>query len=169
MPRRSNNNRRSYRIRNYTPILKEVDTTVVLPGNATTSNLQALIKNDSTETSNLTVRGFNMSLYAEMISSSANSSLIEKVEFFIMFIPEGYNVSVNLPFTHPEWILNYQFQGTPNGDSQPPGYNIRVNSKRVRKLRPGDQIALFTLATSEQAAETGIIIKGLIKYLSKRN
>lgn len=169
MPRKSNNNRRLYRIRNYTPILKEVDVNITLPGNATTGNLNTLIINDSTETSNLTVRGFNMSLYAEMSSNTVTNSNIEKVQYFIMFIPEGYNVTANLPFTHPEWILNYQFQGTPYNDNQPLGYNIRVNSKRVRKLRPGDQIALYTLATSEQAADQNMAIKGLIKYLSKRN
>jgi hypothetical protein len=146
-----------------------VDVTFTLPGNATTGSLETLIKNDSSETSNLTVRGFNMSLYAEIPNSATSDNLIEKVQWFIMFIPEGYNVTVNLPFTHPEWILNYKFQGNPNGDAQPLGYNLRVNSKKVRKLRPGDQIALYALATSERASESSMAIKGLIKYLSKRN
>ena len=41
----------------------------------------------------------------------------ENIEYYIMYVPEGYGIDGDLPFKHPEWIMAYKFVGTANTSS----------------------------------------------------
>jgi hypothetical protein len=156
-------------MRGFAPFLTEIDKLVTLPSNSTSSDIIELVKNETNATSNLTVKNFTTSLIAEMNNREATNVGVERLSYYVMFLPEGYNVTVNLPFIHPEWVLNYSYQGSVYADNQPLGFNIKRNSRKIRKLRPGDRIVLLTLALNQDTTEQNIRVYGVIKYLSKRN
>jgi hypothetical protein len=168
MPKRNNRTRNNI-LRSFTSILKQIDTELTLAPNSTSSGIVDLISNEDSALSNVTVRNFTTNLIAEISGENPTNLMLENVQYYVMFLPEGYNTTVNFPFTHPEWILNYSYQGTPNLDTQSLGFNIRRTSKKSRKLRPGDKIILFMLADNESTNERKITMSGLIKYFSKRN
>jgi hypothetical protein len=149
--------------------LREIVSEVTLAPNSTSSGTVDLITNEDSALSNVTVRNFTTNLIAEISGENPTNLNIENVQYYVMFLPEGYNATVNFPFIHPEWILNYSYQGTPNPDTEPIGFNIRRTSKKSRKLKPGDKIILFVLALNESAAQRSVKMSGLVKYFSKRN
>jgi hypothetical protein len=169
MPKRnsSRNNRNS--LRNYTPILKEINQIVRLTAETTSSGIIDLVVNDIDGFSNLTVKNFATSLICEIPSTTAGIEFVDNIGYYIMFVPEGYTPAVNFPYIHPEWILNYSYVGTPQHDDTPVGFNIRKTTRRLRKLKPGDKIVLFVLGTNEKSSDVIISVNGLIKYYSKRN
>jgi hypothetical protein len=169
MPKRNSNRNNKNSLRNYTPILKDIKEDIVLTGQATTSGVIDLVFNDVDGFSNLTVKNFATSLLCEIPNSTAGNSAVDNVGYYIMFLPEGYTPAVNFPYTHPEWILNYSYVGTPLADNASVGFNIRKTTRRVRKLKPGDKIVLFVLADCSNTAGATLNINGLVKYYSKRN
>jgi hypothetical protein len=92
-----------------------------------------------------------------------------KAQYFVMFLPEGHNVTPNLPFQHPEWIISYSYQGSPVPDSFIIGYNIHKRSRKSRRLRPGDKLFLFVLGENSSTYDVPLNVSGLIKYFSKMN
>jgi hypothetical protein len=169
MPKRNSNRKSRNNLRNFTPILKEINETVSLEGPGTSSGVIQLVLNDVDGYSNLSVKNFCTNLICELPGTSSGVSNIEEVGYYIMFVPEGYTPAVNFPFIHPEWILNYSYVGTPLADNMPVGFNIRKTTKRARKLKPGDQIVLFVLGTNTNSGAGTLSINGLVKYYSKRN
>lgn len=168
MTRRNNNRRRFPSMRGYTPVLKECNKDILIPANSTTGGSVDLLTVPADSQTSMTVRSFTTDLYIETVSSQVNANL-EKAQFYIMFLPEGHTVTVNLPFQHPEWILSYTWQGTPSADTEAIGYNIRRRSKKTRKLKPGDSIFLFAMAENNTSSSISINVSGLIKYFSKMN
>lgn len=169
MPKRNSNRNNRNNLRNYTPILKKIQDEVSLPGNAISNGIIDLVLNDADEFSNLTVKNFATSLICELPGSTAGSASVDNVGYYIMFVPEGYAPAVNFPYIHPEWILNYSYVGTPLVDNTPVGFNIRKTTRKSRKLKPGDRIVLFILASNTNSSSASVGINGLIKYYSKRN
>jgi hypothetical protein len=168
MVRRNNNRRRFPSMRGYTPILKEVSKDILIAANSTTGGSVDLLTVPADSQTSMTVRSFTTDLYIEMVTGQVSASL-EKAQFYVMFLPEGHNVTPNLPFQHPEWILSYTYQGTPSSDTETIGYNIRRRSKKVRKLKPGDSIFLFASAENSTSGTWNINVSGLIKYFVKMN
>lgn len=168
MPKRNSNRRNNNNLRNYTPILKEIYQNVTLTANTTTSATVDLVLNDVDGFSNLSVKNFATNLICELPLSPGNAN-VEEVGYYIMFVPEGYTPAANFPFIHPEWIMNYSYIGTPLADNVPVGFNIRKTSRKARKLKPGDKIILFVLASNTTTTSADLNINGLVKYYSKRN
>lgn len=164
------NNRRSRRNNNgsFTSVLKEVSKDILLPANATTGGSVDLLTVPIDAQASMTVRNFTTDLVIELQSTTVNAGY-EKMQHYIMFLPEGHTVTPNLPFQHPEWILSYAYQGTPKGDTEQIAYNIRKRSRKSRKLKPGDSIFLFTLGENNTSSTVTINVSGLIKYFSKMN
>lgn len=169
MPKRNSNRNNRNSLRNYTPILKEINKEIFLTGQGTSSGIVDLVLNDVDGFSNLTVKNFATSLICELPGSTAGTTSVDNVGYYIMFVPEGYTPAVNFPYIHPEWILNYSYVGTPLPGNMPVGFNIRKTTRRLRKLKPGDKIVLFVLGTNNGTGDSSMVISGLIKYFSKRN
>jgi hypothetical protein len=155
-------------MRGYTPVLKEIFKDISIPANSTTGGSVDLLTVPADSQTSMTVRSFTTDLFIEMVNATPNAGL-DKAQFFVMFLPEGHTVTVNLPFQHPEWVISYCYQGTPLADTQTVGYNIKKITRKTRRLRPGDSIFLFAMAENNTSSPLSINVSGLIKYFSKMN
>lgn len=105
--------------------------------------------------------------------AAGNYSMIENITYYIMYVPEGYPISLDLPFAHPEWIMAYKFIGQAanagSGDfSQPP----RVKTRLSRRLNTGDSIIfLYTGINSSTSSSNNTPVKfnGLVRWWTKAN
>lgn len=99
------------------------------------------------------------------------SGYIEDVVAYIMFVPQGMQVSTSYNLDHPEYIMAYKFLGSPTSDTptsmaQP----TKVRTRLSRKLQSGDKVILFlkgnkTLASAVASAE----FHGLARWWTKAN
>ena len=100
-----------------------------------------------------TVKNFDINFTIE----SANYTQLEAVTAYIMFVPQGMNVSENYNIDHPEYILNYKYLGSPTaggqtGTSSTENQNYqpyRIRTRMARKLQTGDSIILFIIGLFE--------------------
>lgn len=168
MTRRNNRRSRRNNSGGYISVLKDINEDITLPGNSTTGGSVDLLTVPIDSQASMTVRSFTTDLVIQMKANQTYSQY-EKVQHFLMFLPEGHNVTPNLPFQHPEWILSYSYQGSPPAEDQTIGFNFRKRSRKTRKLRPGDKIFLFTLGQNEASGSIVINVSGLVKYFSKMN
>ena len=95
----------------------------------------------------------------------------ENIEYYIMYVPEGYGIDGDLPFKHPEWIMAYKFVGTANtsSDSQtvsrftPPRIKTRLS-----RLNTGDSIILLINGFANTEL-TNVRFNGLLRWWTKTN
>lgn len=115
-----------------------------------------------------TVKNFDINFTIE----TADAQFIEMVTAYIMYVPQGMNVSENYNLEHPEYILNYKYLGSPNitGTSESQQFQpIRVRSKMARKLQTGDSVILFLKGFNQKTTDTTVSLSGLIRWWTKAN
>lgn len=91
---------------------------------------------------------------------------------YIMFVPQGMNVSEDYNKQHPEYIMNYKYIGSPMDDNNQYRNPIRVKTRLARKLNTGDSIILFVKGfTDSDSTEDRYVfqINGLVRWWSKAN
>lgn len=105
---------------------------------------------------------------------SAGGFSIENVSFYIMYVPEGYPLNLDLPFTHPEWIMAYKYigQSAQNTQSaagvtfyQPP----RIKTRLSRRLNTGDSIVFIYRGYNSSTSSSYIKFNGLVRWWTKAN
>lgn len=115
-----------------------------------------------------TVKNFDINFTIETV----DAQFIEMVTAYIMYVPQGMNVSENYNLDHPEYILNYKYLGSPNptGNTETQQFQpIRVRSKLSRKLQTGDSIVLFVKGYNQKNTGTTVSLSGLIRWWTKSN
>lgn len=96
---------------------------------------------------------------------------IDNIEYYIMYVPQGYAIGTNLPFEHPEWIMAYKFVGKnsyPNyADSaaQP----VKVKTRLSRKLNTGDSLIFFYCGINNNNVSVPINMQALVRWWTKAN
>lgn len=91
-----------------------------------------------------TVKNFEVSFNADYTNASSYLENIEDITAYIMFVPQGMNITTSYNLEHPEYIMAYKFLGSPNQDvptsqSQP----IKIRTRLSRRLNTGDSVILF--------------------------
>lgn len=133
---------------------------------------QQLAKNPNQATSTVSnkykVKNFDVGLN---ITSEVTTE-VQNLQAFIMFLPQGYGTTsselINLPYDHPEWILNHRFLGCPFRQTVfAPAYKIKT--RLSRNLDTGDAIILLILGTNPESTSITLNYNGLVKYVSKAN
>lgn len=116
-----------------------------------------------------TVKNIELTISAE----SSSPAQINNLEYYIIYVPQGYAIGRNLPLEHPEWVMAYRYVGSPisyNGNSansslaQPP----KIISRLSRKLQTGDSIIFFYCGTSSQDS-TSVVVQGLCRWWTRAN
>lgn len=107
------------------------------------------------------------------IEAAANSDL-EGLTAYIMFVPQGMNVSQNYNIEHPEYIMNYKYLGSPvqisDGSTENQQYQpFRVKSRLSRKLNTGDSVILFIKGTNQGSANRNFELSGVVRWWTKAN
>lgn len=128
-----------------------------------------------------TVKNFDISFMIDnpgiSISGISNPSnaTIEDVCAYIMFVPQGMNITENYNLQHPEYIMAMKYLGGPTPDLDQQYQPFRIKTRLSRKLNTGDQIVLFVKAystfnnTYQNPATLRYDFHGLIRWWTKAN
>lgn len=119
-----------------------------------------------------TVKNFEITFYCE--GGRTEAAEIDDLCAYIMFVPQGYQITNDINTQHPEWILNYKFIGSPYVEANQDGiYNYtipyRVKSRLSRKLNTGDKIVLILKGFNKNFNERTVQFHGLMRWWTKAN
>lgn len=118
-----------------------------------------------------TVKNFDITF---TIESSTHWSL-EAVTAYIIFVPQGMNVTDNYPMLHPEYIMNYKYLGSPTGIGTSTSAEVqqfqpfKVRTRLSRKLNTGDKIMLFIRGFNEASSSLTYTLSGIVRWWTKAN
>lgn len=129
-------------------------------------------QNNTSVPQTFTVKNFEITFYCE--GDATGVSEIDDLCAYVMFIPQGYQITNDINIQHPEWILNYKFIGSPYIEartSQTFNYTIphRVRSRLSRKLNTGDKVVLILKGTNKNFDERTVQFHGLMRWWTKAN
>lgn len=105
-----------------------------------------------------------------------SSRYLEDLAVYIMFVPQGMNLTNDYNLQHPEYIMAYKYIGSPTLEStnnNAPGQQyqpVKIKTRLARKLNSGDQIILFWKLKNQSITENyDYEIGGLIRWWTKAN
>ena len=90
-----------------------------------------------------TVKNTEFSYKIELNNIDENRDL-ELLQMYIMYIPQGFTVSMNTVNQHPEWIMAYQFIGNADSDAIQRYQPRKIKTRLARRLQTGDSIQLIS-------------------------
>ena len=164
--------RRYYRSKGrWSANIKNIDDSQTLTGptNTTVGNSVDLCLNplqDSlTVSQTYTVKNIELSTFME----TENNAYVEDIEHYIMYVPQGMNLTTEYNYEHPEYIMAYYFQGNPATDNTSPGYRLKLKTRMARRLQTGDRIIYFWKAKKELSSDIDVKIRGLVRWWTKAN
>lgn len=120
---------------------------------------------------NYTVKNIEVAAQIDSQSEAEVTSDIENIEYYILYVPEGYPIDLNIPFAHPEWIMAYKFIGnaistsTSNSNSQVP----KIRTRLSRTLKTGDSIIFMYMGNNKGNIAVDLRVNGLIRWWTKAN
>ena len=120
------------------------------------------------------------------------AAYINDITAYIMFVPQGMNVTASYNLDHPEYIMAYKFIGSPSASGEwyrnmggssgttvydyysAQGQNYqphKVKTRLSRTLNTGDSIILFTKFnySNSIASPTSFLIHGVARWWTKAN
>lgn len=106
---------------------------------------------------------------------SDTSWSLEAITAYIMFVPQGMNVSADYNIEHPEYIMNYKYLGSPTGVGTSISAEIqqyqpfRVRSRLARKLNTGDSVVLFIKGLNQASGNINFNLSGVVRWWTKAN
>ena len=127
------------------------------------------IQNNITVSQQYTVKNIELSVYLE---ATNNSQYVEDVQHYIMYVPQGMNLTTDYPKEHPEYIMAYYYQGNPFSDTTT-DTRLKIRSRMARRLQTGDKIIYFWKATNDyenpSVQPVNVKVKGLVRWWTKSN
>lgn len=168
--------RRFYKRRSgkWSPNLQVLRGEGTAPATETFADFITIAQNNTSTSQNSIAQVFtvkNVEVSAELEATGS----IQNVEYYIMFVPEGYALSADLPEVHTEWIMAYKYIGTPVNstgtvggavlsNAQPP----KIRTRLSRKLNTGDQI-VFIIRGYNTTSQQPVYYHGLVRWWTKAN
>lgn len=116
-----------------------------------------------------TVKNFEINFEFDQ-SGIGDITRIENLTAYIMFLPQGMTVTEDFNTEHPEYIMAYQYYGSPQPDT--PNYGVRkIKTRMARKLNTGDSVILYLKGqnTYSQSISDPFTIHGLVRWWTKAN
>jgi len=124
------------------------------------------VQSSTTVSQQYTVK--NIEITGELES---NNLEVEDITYYIMYVPEGYPIDLNLPYNHPEWIMAYKYVGSAFDYSAVSSSNAQVpkiKTRLARKLNSGDSI-IFMIRGHNYSTSTNVEYSGLVRWWTKAN
>ena len=100
---------------------------------------------------------------------------VEDICVYLMYVPQGMQVTNQYPNQHPEYILAYKFVGSPSVDTpssmaQP----TKVRTRLARRLNTGDYLILYIKFSDVRSSATvtpvpQFNLHGLARWWTKAN
>jgi len=169
----------------WSPNIQELRTTSISPvqsgvNYATTTLAFNPIQTSTAVSQIYTVKNFDINFIFEVLNQGSLVG-IEDICAYIMFVPQGMNITADYNIQHPEYIMAHKFVGSPayepssastsnplQGQQYQP---YRVRTRLSRKLNTGDSVILFikyNLQNSQPAGES-FYVSGLARWWTKAN
>ena len=143
---RKNYRRRYYRRKGrWSANIKDIVDNQTLTANTLNGNSVDLCLNplqtDITVSQQYTVKNIELSVFMECLQTQAYTE-IEDIQHYIMYVPQGMNLTTDYNIEHPEYIMAYYYQGNPAVDAtyQSLGYKLKIKTRMARRLQTGDRI-----------------------------
>lgn len=149
--------------------IKNIDSTQILPEGISGSSVDLCLnppQNDLTVSQQYTVKNIELSVFCD---SDESTGYVEGVEHYIMYVPQGMQLSTDYNLQHPEYILAYYYQGNPTFDSTSMGYRLKIKSRLARRLQTGDKIIYFWKCQREGSTSQTVHLRGLVRWWTKAN
>lgn len=126
-------------------------------------------QDDNTVSQRFTVKNVQCQIEIQQISGTPAS--INFCQQYILFIPQGYELTANTPYEHPEWIMAHRYLGSPEPNDTPYFPAQRFTTRLARKLDTGDRVVyLFTGSnTTNEGNFATINVNGVVKLNTKAN
>lgn len=160
----------------WSPNIQRISQSGNAPNNSVFSDFVTIAQNN-TSTSSTTISQIftvkNIEVSAQLEAGTPNA--IENLEYYIMYVPQGYLLDANLPFAHPEWIMAYKYIGTPIAETNPlptqsNAQTPRVKTRLSRKLNTGDSIVfMITGRNATTQGDVSVRYNGLVRWWTKAN
>lgn len=129
-----------------------------------------------------TVKNFEITFTIEVGSfTDLAGNNLESITAYIMYVPQGMNITSNYFLEHPEYIMNYRYLGSPstpgavssggstyvreNQQYQP----FKMKTRLSRKLQTGDKVILFIQGSNSTTSSKNYNIDGIVRWWSKAN
>lgn len=162
------------RVTRWSPNIQEILTTQLVPStegiNSTTYTLAFNPTQTNTAVSQLyTVKRFNISFVFEGSTTSQN---YEDICAYVMYVPQGMNVTTDYNLQHPEYIMASKFIGSPYTDLHSAGQQFqphRISTSLSRKLNTGDSVVLFIKYNVQGQPTAELTISGIARWWTKAN
>lgn len=169
--------RRTYKKRYYkrrsrwSSNINNIDSSFEIPINSTGfGNIvlqQNPAQNNATVSQPYTVKNVEISFEMESV---LDSSTLEDIQIFIIYVPQGMVVTETLPYNHPEYIMAYRFYGSSLTEGYPYKDAVFIKTRLSRTLQTGDSIQLLIVAKNQSTNKTSYLdVRGLVRYWTKAN
>lgn len=165
--------RRRYRRRgrwssNIQPISETFTAEPGVTGNSYTI-AQNPAQSNNTVSIQYTAKNIEAAFCIETLQSTTGA--IDDLTYYIMYVPQGYTISLDLPLNHPEWIMAYKFIGNSQmyvSNSNP--YQVpKIKTRLARRLNTGDSIIFLWTANNNGTSSISFKESGLLRWWTKAN
>lgn len=157
----------------WAPNIQEISTTTVQASASSTFFQSFVLAFNPTQVNTavsqvFTVKNVEVSFY---IDTNTNTRDIEDITAYIMFVPQGMNITTDYNKQHPEYIMAYKFLGSPSNEVTSQQYQPeRIKTRLMRKLQSGDNIILFIKGNNTSTSENlEFDFHGLVRWWTKAN
>ena len=120
-----------------------------------------------------TVKNFEVTFEMSLSNQSTGGESIEDITAYIMFVPQGMNVTTSYNLEHPEYIMAYKFLGSPINDKDltSQAQANKVRTRLSRKLNTGDSVILFLKGNKTGTTANNVFLEfhGLARWWTKAN
>lgn len=122
-----------------------------------------------------TIKNVEFSFTIENEDINTNVAELEGFCIYIMFVPQGMNITNDYNTDHPEYIMAYKYLGSPAADwtgqtAQGQQYQpYKVRTRLARKLQTGDRVVYFIKGLNQSQEAKNIRIAGVIRWWTKAN
>ena len=173
MARRRYTKRRYYKKGRYSANISEINGTSVTAASGKWSGTTVLTTNpaqsNATVSQTYTVKNFEVN-FTVTIPTSSNIEYLENIVCYIMYVPQGMNVSEEYNLQHPEYVMTYKYVGSPMQDGTSQQFQpIKIRSRMARRLQTGDSIILFISGYNQAVGELNLELNGLVRWWTKAN
>lgn len=104
------------------------------------------------------------------IETNTGAGGLENIRAFIMFVPQGMNITASYDHDHPEYIMAMKYFGGPAQDGYQNWQPIRVKTRLSRKLNTGDSIILYIKGHNVAINnDSHIDLTGIVRWWTKAN
>ena len=104
-----------------------------------------------------------------VVEAPSQQQYIEDFTVYLMYVPQGMELTKNYNNQHPEYVMAYKYYGSPANDSNQAYQPMKIKSRLSRKLNTGDQIILFLKYQTQVNDTMHVYLRGVVRWWTKAN